>query len=379
MFQIGVIGYGSRMKTFLNALMKTEKVRVAAIADINLDAAKAQAQANGLEGITYYTDAKEMLDIEKLDGVLVGTRCPKHREMAELVASYDLPLFLEKPVCILEEDLPRLEALLPAMEQRTVVSFPLRASVMFRRVKELLDQGVIGEVAHVQAYNNVPYARGYYHKWYRDDSQTGGLFLQKATHDLDYIHHLLGDDRPVRICAASSKQVFRGNEPAGKKCADCEKAATCLEGPQNLLKENPNAKLGEYCCFAVDTGNEDSGSCIVEYESGLHVVYSQNFIVRHGAGKRGARLVGFLGTLEFDWLTGIITLHHHFENKVETFDMNDAQVGSHFGGDQVLANGFVDVMMGKESIAPLSSGILSARLCLAARRSAQDHTFVSLE
>lgn len=378
MLQVGIIGYGVRMRTFVGALLATGKVRVAAVADPDEASARAHAKENGVENAVFYTDAKAMLENEALDGVAVGTRCPLHTEMAELVASYGLPLFLEKPVCISEEELPRLSALLPAMEKKTVVSFPLRASLMYRRVKALVDSGVLGEIAHVQAVNNVPYGRGYYHKWYRDESQTGGLFLQKSTHDLDYINHLLQNDKPVRIMAAKSKMVFRGNEPAGKKCADCEKAATCLESPQNLQDFYATVPAGEYCCFAEDTGCEDSGSCILEYESGLHVVYTQNFIVRRGAGKRGARLVGFLGTLEFDWVSGIITVYHHFEDKTDVYDINAEQTGTHFGGDEVLADSFIAVMQGGESIAPLSSGIESARLCLAARRAATEHTVITL-
>ena len=378
MFTVGVIGYGVRMRTFVGALLATGKARVGAVADPDEANARAHAEENGVADAVFYKDAREMLQKERLDGVLVGTRCPLHTEMAELVASFGLPLFLEKPVCITDEELHRLYALLPAMENKTVVSFPLRASLMYRRVKALVDSGVLGEIAHVQAVNNVPYGRGYYHKWYRDEKETGGLFLQKSTHDLDYIDHLLTGDRPIRIMAAKSKMVFRGNEPAGKKCADCEKRATCLESPDNLKEFYATVPAGEYCCFAEDTGCEDSGSCILEYESGLHVVYTQNFIVRRGAGKRGARLVGFLGTLEFDWVSGIITVHHHFENKVDTYDVNAEQTGTHFGGDEVLADSFVTVMAGGESIAPLSSGLESARLCLAARRSAVEHTVIDL-
>ena len=378
MFQIAVIGYGTRMKTFVGALMKTGRVRVAAIADPDPDGAKERAAQNGVTDVTLYTDAREMLEKERLDGVLVGTRCSLHTEMAELVASYGLPLFLEKPVCITDDELARLMALLPAMEHKTVVSFPLRASYMYRRVEEIVKSGVLGKLSQIQAVNNVPYGRGYYHKWYREFSETGGQFLQKSTHDLDYIDHLLTGDRPVRIMASKSRVVFGGDEPAAKKCADCDKRATCMESPENLTEFYSTVPAGEYCCYAKDVDIEDSDSCILEYESGLHAVYTQNFVVRRDAGKRGARIIGFLGTLEFDWISGIITVYHHFENKVETIDVSKEQTASHFGGDDVLADAFVAVMEGKDSMAPLSSGIESARLCLAARRSATEHRMIEL-
>ena len=46
------------------------------------------------------------------------------------------------------------------------------------------------------------------------------------------------------------------------------------------------------CCYAVDTGNEDSGSALIRYETGMHVSYSRIF-ARHKAGARGARLFGY--------------------------------------------------------------------------------------
>ena len=93
------------------------------------------------------------------------------------------------------------------MNTKTVVSFPLRTSAILLKVKELIDSGKIGTVEHVQAYNNVPYGRGYYHKWYRLESETGGQWLQKATHDLDYINLLLGGLRPIRLCAVKTKII----------------------------------------------------------------------------------------------------------------------------------------------------------------------------
>ena len=60
---------------------------------------------------------------------------------------------------------------------------------------------------------------------------------------------------------------------------------------------------GEGCSFANDTGNHDSASVLIRYDNGVHAVYTQNFITRKDAGKRGAIIIGYKGTLEFDWGT----------------------------------------------------------------------------
>lgn len=377
MLNIAVIGYGGRINSVVSDLVKTGKVKLAAVMDIDNDAVKKNyIDKNGFEGVRYYTDADEMIATERPDGVLIGTRCSTHTHYALLVAKYSIPMFLEKPVCTTYEDLERLRGI-PHMNDKTVVSFPLRMSQLVEYVKGIVDSGKLGRIEHVQAYNNVPYARGYYHKWYRDESETGGLFLQKATHDLDYINYILGF-RPVRVCAMTSKQIFKGDKPAGLKCADCPDADSCPESPANVLKVDSSRQPGEYCCFAVDTGNEDSGSAIIEYDTGMHVVYSQDFIVRNSAGKRGARLIGYKGTLEFDWYSDVVTVYNHMQNSVEHHTLAKTLEG-HFGGDAVLERNFIAVMEGRErSVAPLSDGILSAELCLAARRSAKEHVFVDI-
>ena len=377
MNRVGVIGYGNRMKRIVPILLKTEQVKIAAVADIDVEAAKRAAQENGVTDCRFYSSAEEMLEKEALDGVCIGTRCSTHARYARMVADKRIPLFLEKPVGTTYEDLNSLKDVL-YWSDKTVVSFPLRLSEPVTYLKQMIDSGRIGDVAHVQAYNNAPYGRLYYQTWYRDEAETGGLFLQKATHDLDYIQYILGDAKPVAVCAMRSKQVFKGSKPAGLRCEDCDEREACLDSPENVRKHFPNDVPGEYCCYATDTGNEDSGSVLVRYDNGMHVAYSQNFVVRADAGRRGARFIGYLGTLELDFVSGTVTLYHHMEKKTQahTFDVSGP---SHFGGNDALVHNFVGVMQGGErSKSTLREGILSAELCLAATLSSQTDRFVSV-
>jgi hypothetical protein len=125
----------------------------------------------------------------------------------------------------------------------------------------------------------------------------------------------------------------------------------------------------------VDTGNEDSGSALIEYETGMHVSYSQNFFARRGAATRGATLLGYKGTLQFDWYTDEVKVHMHHTPRVETHRV-DSKALSHGGGDTVLAQSFIDVMRGAgDSVAPLEAGLLSVLMCLKAKNSAQTRSF----
>jgi len=385
MIRLGVIGYGGRIQGVLRLIGQLDTgAEVVAITDVRNDEIRSQIEGRGDDPskITFYDNPDAMLDNEKLDGVLVGTRCSLHARMGIKVLRRNLPLYLEKPVATNMNDLLALKAAGEASSSEVVVSFPLRMTPLVQLAREIIDSGQIGTVEHVQAWNNVAYGWCYFQSWYRDENETQGLFLQKATHDFDYINYLV-NIRPTMICAITSKQIYKGDHPAGLKCDDCDEQDTCLESPYHEFftkLETPRVQpSGKLCGFAVDTGNEDSGSAIIQYESGMHACYSQNFFARKTAGKRGATLLGYKGTIEFDWYTDELKVHMHHAPRTETYKMN-ASGASHGGGDTVLVDNFIRVIRGeRKSVSPLEAGLLSVLMCLKAKESAATKMFQEIE
>ncbi|OFX15634.1 MAG: oxidoreductase [Armatimonadetes bacterium RBG_16_58_9] len=381
MIRVGVVGYGARIQSLTDLMQRLRSgVEIVAVTDIRDEQVKQRLQAGGwdLADIAFYTDADKMLDAERLDGVMVGTRCSMHAAMARKVLARNLPLYLEKPVATNMQDLLELRAAAAKSSSEVVVSFPLRLSPMTKLAKEIIDSGQVGTIEHAQAWNNVPYGGTYYQNWYRDENETQGLFVQKATHDFDYINYLLGT-QPRWICAMSSKQIFKGDRPAGLRCDDCQETDSCLESPFHLYytrgKRDRVEPSGLMCAFAADTGNEDSGSALIEYANGMHVCYTQNFFARNKAGKRGARLLGYKGTIEFDWYTAELNVYMHHIPRADTYKF-DVSMAGHGGGDVILVDNFLRVVQGKQpSLAPLSAGMLSALMCLKAKESAATKTF----
>ena len=371
--QLAVIGCGGRLSSVLSQIFYLEQpVEVTAILDHNPDYSRQCLAKHNIstEAIRYYTTEEEFWANEHPDGILIGTNCNSHAYYAEQVLKRGIPLFLEKPVGINEEDLARLEPY-AATNTTTVVSFPLRVTELCQQAKKILDSGVLGKISQVQAVNNVPYGRGYFKKWYRNDSITGGLFLQKATHDIDTILYLLGDKVPSSVIGVSTKNILVGDRPAGLRCHDCEDYLTCPESTYVLTKFCNEPEQPDTCSFAVDTGNEDSGTMILMFPDGMHAVYTQNFVARKEAGKRMVRIIGMNATLEFNFVTGVLTLYHHYKDSVETYTAKSA--GGHFGGDHLLARSYLSLLNeGKPVLTgTLADGVLSAKICLLAKRSAE--------
>lgn len=371
--KIGVIGYGARTRTMVDDIIRWIPDLEVLINDPREEEIKQEIK-DRKNPFSFYSTPEELIEKGNPDGIIIGTRCSLHTEMALKVFKYDLPLILEKPVATKIEDLKILENGYENTKSPVLVSFPLRFAEITQKAKEIIDSGQLGRIEHVQAINNVPYGGVYFQSWYRDDQETGGLFLQKATHDLDLINFLIGYT-PEKIAATESKQIYNGDKPAGLRWEDSDEKWTSPESPY-VREAYGEMGEGEYDPFSVDTGNHDSASILIKYHTGMHAVYTQNFFARKGAARRGVRLLGYKGTLEFDFYTQTINIYMHFENRTETYKFDTPEWLAHFGGDDAIARNFIGMIQNKDqSKATLDDGILSALMCLKAKESAETDEF----
>ena len=388
--RLGVVGHGGRISGVISSCLRTAypealglDIRVVGIVDPDEEGARNRLAECDHEDVTFYETLDDMVRQAKLDGILIGTRCNLHTPKAIEAARYDVPLYLEKPVAVTMEQAVELERAFENAKCPVVVSFPLRVSPLCLMAKQLMDEGAVGEPVHVHAVNYVPYGTVYWEDGYRNYDITQGLFLQKATHDFDYLNFLMGTPI-VRIAAmATYHKVFGGNKPAGLTCMKCDERETCLESPQNRCRNGSGGFLNDHLCdYSVDCGtpetgtNEDCSSAVFEFASGAHGVYSQVFYARRDAGARGAIVSGHLGTVDFDWYRNTVKRVRHHEPFTDVIEAGQGM--SHFGGDGELARDYLDIIRGvkKTSRTTVEMGIQSVYTCLAAKESAATGTVV---
>ena len=95
-----VIGHGVIGKHHVKIL--SEMGVLSAVCDVDKNALQ------GLEGIELYENYIEMLDKEKLDAVHICTPHHLHAEMIIAALDRSINVLCEKPLCIKEEDIPRI-------------------------------------------------------------------------------------------------------------------------------------------------------------------------------------------------------------------------------------------------------------------------------
>ena len=143
--KIAFLGYGLRSKTMLQAFREIEAdISVAAVADPRWEQIKEENAGDPLFAeARYFENADALLGGCEPDGVFIGTRCPLHTPLAVEVLKRDIPLFLEKPVCISEAQYRTLREAAEGKLDRAVVSFPLRVADITVRLRQLVESGAI--------------------------------------------------------------------------------------------------------------------------------------------------------------------------------------------------------------------------------------------
>lgn len=378
MTRIAVIGMGRRAAGVVKCLRNADPaLRLVAVADPDESGARQRLAEAGIvcDGTDFLTDAEDLLSrAEGVDGLIIGTRCHLHTPLAVRAAELDLPLWLEKPVALSREQVDELATAFRGREQSVVVSFPLRVTPLFRKVLDIVRSGRLGTINQVQASNYVHYGGVYFGTWYRDFNQTGGLWLQKATHDFDYINALI-DAPPVAVTAMHAQKIYGGDRPEDLRCSACDRVDTCPESPRLQEARGDSGGMGDddhACAFSNSIRHHDAGSALIRYADGTHAAYSQNFVSRRSAARRGARITGYKATLDFDWPTDSITIIEHHGQAIDRVKI-DAGDDNHSGGDTALCRNFLDVIGRKSSSeTPLTEGLLSAMMCITAREAAQE-------
>lgn len=188
--RIGVVGVGQRAKLATHA-HRPGVARVVACAD---PSKRGREHARELFGddVAVYEDW-HALPAGELDAVFVLTPDHLHAAPALHFLAAGVAVFVDKPMAITLADCDALLARAARTGTRLYIGHNLRHLPMLRRMRELIEDGAVGEVKAVWCRHFVGHGGDYYFKdWHAERANTTGLLLQKGAHDLDVIHWLAG-------------------------------------------------------------------------------------------------------------------------------------------------------------------------------------------
>ncbi|WP_299954117.1 Gfo/Idh/MocA family protein [uncultured Modestobacter sp.] len=186
---VAVIGTGQRSEIGLHVPEARPGARVAAAVDPD---PVGRERARALFGdVPVHADHHALIAAGGMDAAIVTTPDHTHADIAVDLLRAGVAVYLEKPLATTLADADRV--LTTAAETGTplYVGHNFRHAAVVRTMREIIERGEIGEVKTVWVRHFVGHGGDYYFKdWHADRSKTGTLLLQKASHDIDVVHHL---------------------------------------------------------------------------------------------------------------------------------------------------------------------------------------------
>lgn len=154
------------------------------------------------EGETPFTDVNAMIHSGKIDAILICTPHFSHTTIGIEALKAGLHVLVEKPISVHKADCERLIAAHTNKKQVFAAMFNQRTNAVFKKVKDLLDSGEIGEVRriHWEVTNwfrtNYYYATGGWRGTWKGEG--GGVLMNQCPHNLDLFQWMFGMPQRVR-------------------------------------------------------------------------------------------------------------------------------------------------------------------------------------
>lgn len=375
MIKIAVLGLGSRGKNYGNLLNREADVQIVSVCDkvqakIDKTAAKWKVPA----AACFTNDSDFFKQGRIADALIIATQDRDHyaHAMTALKLGYDI--LMEKPVSPDIGECLEIEKYARENNRKVLVCHVLRYAPYYRRVKEIIDSGLIGDIREIRHSENISYwhfAHSYVRGNWRRESQTSPMLLAKCCHDMDLLYWYT-DSKCRSLSSYGNLDYFKKeNAPDGcaENCFDCKYQKTCIydaeyyyagrrravgrtgrkfpwgtyaictsgrrEDILNALKTDEKGKLWARCVFKCDNDVVDNQQVLMEMENGVKCVFTVNAF--NEKNHRHMEIRGTKGELTMDDKGSVMRVRV-FDRKVKKIRTNFiSAIKGHAGGDQGIA------------------------------------------
>ncbi len=181
MIKIGILSTAHlHAASYAACLKQIDGVELSGIADD--DAARGQAFANQFR--TRFFASDEALLAEQLDGVIICSENSRHRPLTELAARHTRHILCEKPIATTLSDAQAMIDVCAANGAKLQIAFPVRFSPPIIRLKQLLEQQMLGRIYSLKTTNHGTMPGD----WFIDRALAGGgAVIDHTVHVIDVL------------------------------------------------------------------------------------------------------------------------------------------------------------------------------------------------
>lgn len=190
-----VIGASFARAAYLPALATIDDVEIVAVASARLQSAQSAASAFNVPHS--YDDWRVMLERHAVDLVGIATPTIHHAPMTLAALEAGAHVLCEKPMAMNSDEARQMLEKAEALGRVHIIGHELRFNPTRRKLKQLIDDGAIGQVRHVNIVNITPTwgdpATRPAGDWWSMAEMGGGRLGANGSHQIDLLRWWLGD------------------------------------------------------------------------------------------------------------------------------------------------------------------------------------------
>jgi len=350
---VALIGYGTRLPEIIRHLRnETEAIRYTGVLDpdpVRARLALSEAAADG----PIYESIEAVASDPDVDWVFIASPNYLHAPQAVAALKAGKHVFCEKPITTTFDDLRVLQSAWKESGRHFVVGLTLRHSDHYRMIRSWISEERIGKLVSMEFNETLDFNHGghiHSHPWRRRTELGGSHLLEKCCHDLDLAIWMAGS-LPHFVASFGGTNVFvpENWDMMTSLDPDRDGRRPWVCWPTVGERVNP---------FTGDADVVDNQVGIIEFANGVRATFHTNCVA--GFPERRMLLLGTKGAIRADVMSGLLEYRPiGFDAETETIDMG--AVGSHGGGDPILARDLARTMLeGAKPAASFQEGMASA-------------------
>lgn len=414
-----LIGAGLRGAIYTKIMLECkDKFNVIGVAEPIEDRRNKVKIRHNISDDMCFNSWEEILSKPKMaDLAIITTMDDMHYEPAMKAIELGYNILLEKPVAPTAQQCADIALAAKKKGVKVLVCHVLRYSPFFKKVKELVMDGTIGDIMSVllvEAVGNIHQSHSYVRGNWHSEAETTPMLLAKCCHDLDIIQWILNE--PCKKIQSFGKLTYftpkYAPEGAPERCIDggCPIEDTCPYNCRKLYYESKDNYWFRPACakgmikgeFPTDEEvmtalkTRDYGLCVyhanndvvdhqtvnMEFKSGANVTLSMNAF---NEGGRYIRIFGTKGELFAymrDTKIDIYTFEDKKHTEVSTVLTNESILGGHGGGDTGMIYELYDYLSGNYDgycAADINTSVKNHLMGFAAEKSRREDTVESID
>ena len=198
--RFGIIGVGNQGHSYIVNIFEkglVENGYLTAVCDINPARLDAVKEKLGDREIGYFDNHIKMLESGLCDAVLIETPHYDHPQLVEDCLVRGVNVICEKPAGVYTKQVRLMNEVAEKSEAKFGMMFNQRTNCLYRKMRELVRSGEIGELQRVTWIITDWFRSQYYYdagSWRATwDGEGGGVLINQCPHQLDLVQWVVGE------------------------------------------------------------------------------------------------------------------------------------------------------------------------------------------